>query len=93
MDKPWDLTIPPPRYAATDEEAQQLLQYLRYRLHAYPDEPYGFDTETHGLALPFKIGTTKVLDWMNERSIMDFMDVARIIKIYYSRPEDLLNAI
>jgi len=35
----------------------------------------------------------KVLDWMNERSIMDFMDVARIIKIYYSRPEDLLNAI
>ncbi|MBR9682593.1 MAG: type II/IV secretion system ATPase subunit, partial [Candidatus Aenigmarchaeota archaeon] len=34
-----------------------------------------------------------VLDWMSERGILDFMDVARIIKIYYSRPEELLDAI
>ncbi len=35
----------------------------------------------------------KVLNWMADRGIDDYRDVARVIKIYYSRPEDLLASI
>ena len=53
-------------------------------------EQYGINTSELEKELKNR---KSVLDWMSERGIMDFMDVARIIKIYYSRPEDLLNAI
>ena len=36
---------------------------------------------------------TKVIQWMIDREITDYRDVARIIKIYYTKPEDLLSAI
>ena len=36
---------------------------------------------------------TKVLKWMFDKSIADYRSVARIVKLYYTRAEDLLNAL
>lgn len=36
---------------------------------------------------------TKVIKWMLERNILDYIDVAKIIKLYYTRQQDLLDAI
>jgi flagellar protein FlaI len=36
---------------------------------------------------------TKILNWMLDNNIEDYMDVSKIIKIYYSNPEDVLNTI
>ncbi len=35
----------------------------------------------------------KVINWMVESRIEDYVDVAKIIKLYYVRPKDLLDAI
>jgi len=35
----------------------------------------------------------KVLNWMVERDVIDYINVAKIIKMYYTRPEDVLEAI
>ena len=35
----------------------------------------------------------KVLSWMLERNIMDYRDVAKVAKLYYTRTEELLEAI
>jgi len=35
----------------------------------------------------------KILDWMVEKNITDYRDVAKIAKLYYTRPEELLEAI
>jgi len=35
----------------------------------------------------------KVLDWMVENKIDDYIDVAKIIKLYYVRAKDLLDEI
>jgi flagellar protein FlaI len=36
---------------------------------------------------------TKVIDWMSERNIINYKDVAKIIKLYYARPEQVLDVI
>lgn len=36
---------------------------------------------------------SKVLEWMVDRNIVDYRDVARVVKIYYTRPDDLLDVI
>lgn len=35
----------------------------------------------------------KVLGWMSDRNITDYRDVTRIVKLYYTRTEELLNSI
>jgi len=35
----------------------------------------------------------KVLKWMYDKDILNFNDFGRVVKIYYSRPEELLRAI
>jgi flagellar protein FlaI len=35
----------------------------------------------------------KVLDWMAAQDITDYRDIARIIKLYYTKPEEILAAI
>jgi flagellar protein FlaI len=35
----------------------------------------------------------KVLEWMMEKNIVDYRDVAKIAKLYYTRPEEVLEAI
>ncbi|MFH1229420.1 MAG: type II/IV secretion system ATPase subunit [Candidatus Aenigmatarchaeota archaeon] len=35
----------------------------------------------------------KVMQWMTDSGVEDFMDVAKIIKLYYSSPEDVMSAI
>ncbi len=35
----------------------------------------------------------KVLEWMVEKNIEDYRDVAKIAKLYYARPDELLEAI
>ncbi len=36
---------------------------------------------------------TKILNWMADNGIEDYLDVSKIIKVYYSNPEDVLNSI
>jgi len=33
----------------------------------------------------------KVMNWMADRDIEDYIDVAKVVKLYYTRPEDLLD--
>jgi len=35
----------------------------------------------------------KILGWMYDSNIDDYLDVAKVIKLYYSNPEDVLNVI
>jgi flagellar protein FlaI len=35
----------------------------------------------------------KVLNWLEDNSIDDYLDVSKVIKLYYSNPEDVLNTI
>ena len=39
------------------------------------------------------VNRTKILNWMLDRSILDYRDVARIVKVYYAKPEDILSEI
>lgn len=36
---------------------------------------------------------TKVLDWFSSSNMTDYHDVARVIKLYYTKPEDVMAAI
>lgn len=36
---------------------------------------------------------TKILNWMVDNGIEDYLDVSKVIKVYYSNPEDVLNSI
>jgi len=36
---------------------------------------------------------TKLINWMIEKKIFDYVDVAKIIKMYYARPEELMDKI
>jgi len=35
---------------------------------------------------------TKILNWMSDNGIEDYLDVSKVIKVYYSNPEDVLNS-
>jgi flagellar protein FlaI len=35
----------------------------------------------------------KILDWMADNNIDDYLDVSKIIKVYYSNPEDVMNSL
>jgi len=35
----------------------------------------------------------KIMNWMVDRDIEDYIDVAKVVKLYYTRPEDLLSAV
>ncbi len=35
----------------------------------------------------------KIIDWMGERGIENYQDVAKIIRMYYTRPEQVLDVI
>jgi len=39
------------------------------------------------------LNRVKVLEWMDEKNITDYRDVAKIAKLYYTRSEELLEAI
>jgi len=53
-------------------------------------EQYGVEKETLKSEIENRI---KVIDWMIENKIEDYEDVAKIIKLYYVRKEDLLDTI
>jgi len=53
-------------------------------------EQYGVPKETLKREIENRL---KVISWMVESKIEDYVDVAKIIKLYYVRSEDLLNAI
>ena len=36
---------------------------------------------------------TKILNWMADNGIEDYLDVSKVIKVYYANPEDVLNSI
>jgi hypothetical protein len=33
----------------------------------------------------------RILEWMSEAKIEDFIDVSKVFKLYYSNPEDIMN--
>ncbi|MHA1874695.1 MAG: type II/IV secretion system ATPase subunit [Candidatus Heimdallarchaeaceae archaeon] len=53
-------------------------------------EQYGIPLEELKIEMEKRI---KVLNWMVERNIEDYVDVARVVKLYYSNPEELLASI
>jgi len=61
----WAL-VPAPEYIETDEQARGLLRLATRKVEEDPSDFIGFDTETHAKHLPFKVGTKKPLDWMND---------------------------
>jgi DNA polymerase-1 len=73
MTHEWNLDVPPPLYVHEDDtrEVGALIHLLLSRMRAYPQEPIGFDTETHGLKIPIK-GTyeqpkpSDPLDWIQD---------------------------
>jgi DNA polymerase I-like protein with 3'-5' exonuclease and polymerase domains len=58
--------VPLPEYAETEEQAQDLLHLCLRKLREDPGDFIGWDTETHGKKMPFKIGTRNPLDWMSD---------------------------
>jgi len=51
---------------------------------------YGVPVETLQSEINQRV---KVIDWMVEKNIQDYRDVARVVKLYYSRKEELLGSI
>jgi len=58
--------VPVPEYAGKDEDAQDLLHLCLKKIRHYPNDYIGFDTETTGKKLPFKVGKREPLDWMSD---------------------------
>ena len=65
---PWQI-IPEPEYVENDRQAVALLRTLMRKVIVEPGDLIGFDTETHGKKLPFTVGNSKPLDWMNDTII------------------------
>lgn len=67
----FNIAVPPPSLVISDEEAWDLLHLLLKRNELYPEEPFGFDTETSGLQIPLKeVEKHNPLDWMNDTVIL-----------------------
>lgn len=62
----FNMNLPPPSYAGTDEEATELLSSLMDKVDRFPEDPIGFDTETHAKKLPFKVGARYPLDHITD---------------------------
>jgi len=62
----FNLGVPIPEYANTDEQAQDLLHLCLKKIRDYPSDFIGYDTETTGKKMPFKVGTKYPLDWMTD---------------------------
>lgn len=58
--------VPLPEYIDTDEQAQDLLHLTLRKVQEDPGDLIGWDTETHGKKMPFKVGTKSPLDWMSD---------------------------
>ena len=66
----FNLDVPEPEYIETDDQARELLHLAMRKVERCPGELIGFDTETHGKKLPFKVGTRKPLDWMGDTVLL-----------------------
>jgi DNA polymerase I-like protein with 3'-5' exonuclease and polymerase domains len=62
--------VPLPVYIETDEQAQDLLHMTLRKLDEEPGDFIGFDTETHGKKMPFKVGNRNPLDWMSDTVVL-----------------------
>jgi len=62
----FDIGVPLPTYIETDEQAQDLLHMSLRKLDEDPKDLIGFDTETTGKKMPFKVGNRAPLDWMSD---------------------------
>lgn len=62
----FNIGVPLPTYIETDEQAQDLLHMSLRKLIEEPGDLIGFDTETHGKKMPFKVGNRSPLDWMSD---------------------------
>jgi DNA polymerase I-like protein with 3'-5' exonuclease and polymerase domains len=62
----FNIGVPLPTYIETDEQAQDLLHMCLRKLIEDPGDFIGFDTETHGKKMPFKVGNRNPLDWMSD---------------------------
>jgi len=60
------LDLPKPQYAETDKEALQLLKRCLKLTKTQPNDPFGFDTETHAKKLPFKVGARFPIDHITD---------------------------
>lgn len=58
--------VPLPEYTETEEQAQDLLHLCLRKLKEDPGDFIGWDTETTGKKMPFKIGNRHPLDWMTD---------------------------
>jgi len=74
MGQEFNLEVPYPLLVEGDEEAEAVMELWYEKARLYPDEPFGFDTETHGMKIEWETindrGETKKkdlgLDWMND---------------------------
>jgi DNA polymerase-1 len=72
MGQEFNLEVPYPLLVQSDEEAEAVRQLWYEKARLYPDEPFGFDTETHGKKIEWETvndrGEKKKkdlgLDWM-----------------------------
>ena len=62
----FNIGVPLPMFIETDEQAQDLLHMSLRKLDEDPGDFIGFDTETHGKKMPFKVGSKHPLDWMSD---------------------------
>jgi len=58
--------VPLPEYIKTDEQAQDLLHLTLRKVQEDPGDLIGWDTETTGKKMPFKVGNRNPLDWMSD---------------------------
>ena len=62
----FNIGVPLPSYIDTDEQAQDLLHMTLRKVQEDPGDLIGFDTETTGKKMPFKVGNKSPLDWMTD---------------------------
>ena len=62
----FNVGVPLPTYIETDEQAQDLLHMSLRKVAEDPGDLIGFDTETTGKKMPFKVGNKSPLDWMSD---------------------------
>lgn len=62
----FNIGVPLPTFIDTDEQAQDLLHMSLRKVQEDPGDFIGFDTETTGKKMPFKVGNKSPLDWMSD---------------------------